>query len=64
MILISWFTDAEYTFPLDDASRKKAEKELRETDADRLSSVRALREWALQRKDWLHTPLGKTGSEV
>lgn len=49
--------DEAYTFPLDAASKEKAEKELRETDAERLSSVRALREWAYQRRDWLKTPL-------
>lgn len=49
--------DLEYTFPLDAASKEKAEKELRESDAERVSSVRALRDWALQRKDWLKTPV-------
>ena len=51
--------DVEYKFPLEADSKQKAEKELRETDDERISSVRALREWAVQRKDWLKTPLGK-----
>lgn len=49
--------DVEYKFPLEAVSKQKAEKELRETDDERISSVRALREWAVQRKDWLKTPL-------
>lgn len=49
--------DEEYGFPLDAASKQKSEKELRETDKERAGNVRALREWAVQRQDWLKTPL-------
>ena len=53
------FTDEAYTFPLDVACKKKSEKELNEKDEERIGSVRALRKWALERQDWLKTPVGR-----
>ena len=56
---VDLFTDRGYTFPLDAACKEKAEKELHEKDEERVGCVKALREWALQRQDWLKTPVGK-----
>ena len=57
MVSNVYFADEEYQFPLDAEFKKKAENELKETDKERIGSVRALREWAIQRQDWLKTPL-------
>ena len=58
-IIFIYYTDEAYTFPLDVACKKKSEKELNEKDEERIGSVRALRKWALERQDWLKTPVGR-----
>ena len=59
ILIYLFFTDEAYKFPLDAACKKKSEKELNEKDEERIGSVRALRKWALERQDWLKTPVGR-----
>ena len=59
ILIYLYFTDEAYKFPLDVACKKKSEKELNEKDEERIGSVRALRKWALERQDWLKTPVGR-----
>ena len=56
--------DGDYKFPLDAASKKKAEKELNEIESDRADAVQAFRKWVLDQKDWLKSPTGERSHEI
>ena len=52
-------TDAGYVCSLDEASLRKARKELNEDPKDRLASVAALRDWIHRQREWMTSPTGR-----
>ncbi len=55
--------DADYVCTLDAASIEKAKKELNEDPKERLSAVKALRDW-IKQQPHLKSPTGMTWSEL